>query len=595
MTWTDLHSISDPAYARAYYKAFMLNPSITQIFNKPMQQVVLNWSSDNTGAECRQTNSSTTTTTQSNLPTLNTMPPFSCYGCSSHQHTLHNCQLIQDLLCRGLLAYNQWRDIILPRDNGPLRCEGGKTLLNVYYWTTQRHEESPLREDQKGNSHLITVSRVCYKWGSANYIAPNVSNKDNSDHKLNLPHDDKTDLDEDEETNYKVYAADCTLHDWQLAWTTRKEIMDGVYLPWKVSTWRNEVMIPEETRRNSEPTNQPWAHEHRRTGADGEEKLVQSEEHWGIKEDTPKYPTPSNNPSNQRPMKNLEETKSRHDLKWSQWWDKGADANRSVQRKRNDQNDQTYWRTKAPPLPNAPLGVQTMHTLDVHAPDVVMEDTMKKGDEGKRKGSKDQLTPEQKFKFNVCQKPDVKESSRTPNIRQMELSMQTTPRDVLTKILNTQISLTVGEIIGTSWKLCIALADQICVKTMTSANAISNHICTDHGTLLQVPVWVGRYTYRAIIDSGSEVNLIKHQVWEKDLKVSIDVGASMTLHDANGGTSTLKGIIPSLELKIGELITTSNYWVTTTCPLDILLGRPWQWQNLVSIDERTEGTYVRFN
>ena len=72
----------------------------------------------------------------------------------------------------------------------------------------------------------------------------------------------------------------------------------------------------------------------------------------------------------------------------------------------------------------------------------------------------------------------------------------------------------------------------------------------------------------------------------------MDVGASMMLHDANGGTSTSKGIIPDLELKIGGLITTSNYWVTTTCPLDILLGRPWQRQNLVSIDERTEGTYL---
>ena len=49
----------------------------------------------------------------------------------------------------------------------------------------------------------------------------------------------------------------------------------------------------------------------------------------------------------------------------------------------------------------------------------------------------------------------------------------------------------------------------------------------------------------------------------------MDVGASMTLHDANGGTSTLKGIMPNLEPKIGGLITTSNYWVTTTCLLDI--------------------------
>ena len=87
---------------------------------------------------------------------------------------------------------------------------------------------------------------------------------------------------------------------------------------------------------------------------------------------------------------------------------------------------------------------------DAHAPDVVMEDAMKKGDESKRKGSKDRLTPEWKYKFDVCQEPEAKESSRTPNIRWMELSMQTTPRNVLTKILNTQISLTAGEIIGTS-------------------------------------------------------------------------------------------------------------------------------------------------
>ena len=67
-----------------------------------------------------------------------------------------------------------------------------------------------------------------------------------------------------------------------------------------------------------------------------------------------------------------------------------------------------------------------MHTLDM-----VMEDTMKKGDESKKKGSKDQLTPEQKFKFNVHQEPKVQESSRILNIHQTELSMQTTPCDIL--------------------------------------------------------------------------------------------------------------------------------------------------------------------
>jgi hypothetical protein len=224
-----------------------------------------------------------------------------------------------------------------------------------------------------------------------------------------------------------------------------------------------------------------------------------------------------------------------------------------------------------------------------------MKDETGEGGGRKEKGSKDGTDQNRKYKFDVRQEPDARESSRSPNSRRTELSLQTTPRDVLTKLLNTQISLTAGEILGTSRELSIALADQIRVKNVTAANAAANHTCANHGSLLRVPVRVGRYTYNAIIDSGSEVNLIKRRVWENDLKVPMDVGASMTLHDANGGTSTLKGIIPDLELKIGGLITTSNYWVTTTCPLDILLGRPWQRQNLVSIDERTEGTYLRFN
>ena len=77
---------------------------------------------------------------------------------------------------------------------------------------------------------------MCYKQGSANYIVPNVSNRDDSNHKLDLPDDDETDTDEDEENEYEAYATDRTLHDQQLAWTTQKEIMDGIYLPRKVST-----------------------------------------------------------------------------------------------------------------------------------------------------------------------------------------------------------------------------------------------------------------------------------------------------------------------------------------------------------------------
>ena len=87
-------------------------------------------------------------TTQNNVPTPNTMLLFRVMAAAAiNIHTLHNCQLIQDLLHRGLLVYDQWRHITLPHDKGPLRREGGEMLLDVYYQTTQRREESPLRED----------------------------------------------------------------------------------------------------------------------------------------------------------------------------------------------------------------------------------------------------------------------------------------------------------------------------------------------------------------------------------------------------------------------------------------------------------------
>ena len=75
----------------------------------------------------------------------------------------------------------------------------------------------------------------------------------------------------------------------------------------------------------------------------------------------------------------------------------------------------------------------------------------------------------------------------------------------------------------------------------------------------------------------------------------MDVDASLMLCDANGGNGELKGLIPDLAIQIGGLTTHSNFWVSTECPLDILLGRPWQRHNLVSIDKRLDGTYLRFS
>ena len=140
----------------------MLNPSITQIFDKPKQQVALNQFGNTTGAERRQTHLSTMTTTQSNVPSLNTMPPFSCYGCGSHQHTLCNCQPTQDLLCRGLLVHDQQRHITLPHNKGPLQCEGGETLLDMYT-ELLRDVRSPLYRRMENYLMMVKLTRMKMK------------------------------------------------------------------------------------------------------------------------------------------------------------------------------------------------------------------------------------------------------------------------------------------------------------------------------------------------------------------------------------------------------------------------------------------------
>jgi hypothetical protein len=127
------------------------------------------------------------------------------------------------------------------------------------------------------------------------------------------------------------------------------------------------------------------------------------------------------------------------------------------------------------------------HAPNAYTPDVEMRDNTGGGGR-KEKGSKDRTDQNRQFKFDVRQEPDVRKSSRTQNSHQTELSLQTTPCDVLTKLLITQVSLTAGEILGTSHELNITLADQIRVKNVTAANAAANHTCANHRSLLQVPV-----------------------------------------------------------------------------------------------------------
>ena len=55
----------------------------------------------------------------------------------------------------------------------------------------------------------------------------------------------------------------------------------------------------------------------------------------------------------------------------------------------------------------------------------------------------------------------------------------------------------------------------------------------------------------------------------------------------------LSGFIPDVPLNCGDVVTYANLYVGNKAPFDLLLGRPWQRGNFVSIDERIDGTYLQ--
>ena len=180
-------------------------------------------------------------------------------------------------------------------------------------------------------------------------------------------------------------------------------------------------------------------------------------------------------------------------------------------------------------------------------------------------------------------------------------------RDVLNKLLQTPISLMAGEVLGNSQELSTLLVDQIrprLVNPSSMPQAVSHHVesdTTNHdlagssAPLLRVLAKCGKKEIIAILESGSEVNLLCKDVWDTLQGVPADMSELIILSDASGDKTTLTGYIKDLRLAIGDVVTEGNFWLTETCPPKIILGRGWHHQNLASVVERPKGTYLRFS
>ncbi|KZP22870.1 hypothetical protein FIBSPDRAFT_889991 [Athelia psychrophila] len=130
--------------------------------------------------------------------------------------------------------------------------------------------------------------------------------------------------------------------------------------------------------------------------------------------------------------------------------------------------------------------------------------------------------------------------------RQSEITSFTKPVDILNRILNSRMELCIGEIMGISKEISSMISDKMKLRPQRSDNPTSkvllvatSFVVKDRGTLIKLIMQCDGPPFAAIIDTGSMVNI---------------AGA----------------------------------------PFEMLLGRPWQRDNLITIDEQISGTYIIF-
>lgn len=110
-----------------------------------------------------------------------------------------------------------------------------------------------------------------------------------------------------------------------------------------------------------------------------------------------------------------------------------------------------------------------------------------------------------------------------------------------------------------------------------------------------IRIWVecGGYRIEAIIDTGSQMNILNKEIWDKHIPLARELLEEAEMLDAGGNVNKLsEGICRKVPLQFASAVTLADLYLKNNVPFHLLLGRPWQRRNRVSIEERADGTYL---
>jgi len=186
--------------------------------------------------------------------------------------------------------------------------------------------------------------------------------------------------------------------------------------------------------------------------------------------------------------------------------------------------------------------------------------------------------------------------------RQSDLSMQTDSKEVVKQILETQVSLPIGQILGVSKNLSDKLQDFMRYKNpiiKPGPPATSQKVYNTRrdeqeivieeapksrprrrenievNRLIKLTVFCQGSPITAIIDTGSQVNLSSREVAENKIRLPIDITEGITIGDVNGHSKFVTGKISNAVLQCGDVATVAtDVFIAPTLPCELLLGRP---------------------
>ncbi|KDQ62656.1 hypothetical protein JAAARDRAFT_121833, partial [Jaapia argillacea MUCL 33604] len=118
-------------------------------------------------------------------------------------------------------------------------------------------------------------------------------------------------------------------------------------------------------------------------------------------------------------------------------------------------------------------------------------------------------------KIRAAEKELVK---NRPKARKSAVSASVEASEVLKKLLNTPLTLSVGEVVGLSKEVAGKLQESIDIEEARVAFVETR----DKAELVNLKVTVQGNEIDAFIDSGSMLNIVSYDTWTESIKLPID-------------------------------------------------------------------------